>query len=62
VIDTCKALLREGLSILLVEQNIHVAAALADRVCIIVSGRTVFETTMPVLLGDEELRQRYLGV
>lgn len=62
VIQTCRALLDAGLSILLVEQNIHIAEALADTVHVIVSGRTVYEAQAPVFLGDGELRRAYLGV
>jgi branched-chain amino acid transport system ATP-binding protein len=62
VVETCKTLQREGLAILLVEQNIHVAEALADRIYVILSGRTVHESPARAFLADLELRQRYLGV
>lgn len=62
VIDTCRALLETGMAILLVEQNIHVAAALAERVYILVSGRTVYESSMEHFMEDPSLRHKYLGV
>ncbi len=62
VIETCRTLQREGLSVLLVEQNIHVAEALADRIYVILSGRTVYESPAPEFLSNRELRQKYLGV
>jgi len=62
VVEICRELLKENISILLVEQNIHVAEALADRVYILVSGRTVYESTADVFLEDMELRHKYLGV
>jgi len=62
VIETCRALQRDGLAILLVEQSIRVAEALADRIYIIVSGRTVHESAAAVFLQDLALRQKYLGV
>ena len=62
VIETCRTLQREGLAILLVEQNIHVAEALANRIYVIVSGKTVHESPAQAFLEDVELRQRYLGV
>ena len=49
-------------AILLVEQNIHVAEALANRIYVIVSGKTVHESPAQAFLEDLELRQRYLGV
>ncbi|MDR3497095.1 MAG: ABC transporter ATP-binding protein [Ancalomicrobiaceae bacterium] len=62
VIETCRTLQREGLAILLVEQNIHVAEALANRIYVILSGRTVYESPARAFLEDLALRQKYLGV
>jgi branched-chain amino acid transport system ATP-binding protein len=62
VIATCRQLLRDGLAVLLVEQNIHVAAALAARVYVLVSGQTVYDSPAGEFLGSDELRRRYLGV
>ncbi len=62
VIETCRELQKENISILLVEQNIHVAEALADRVYILVSGRTVYDGAAHEFLEDLTLRQKYLGV
>ncbi|MBA4419554.1 MAG: ABC transporter ATP-binding protein [Anaerolinea sp.] len=62
VIETCRKLLKENISILLVEQNIHVAEALASRVYILVSGRTVYNSEAAKFLDNLELREKYLGV
>jgi branched-chain amino acid transport system ATP-binding protein len=62
VIETCHELRREGITILLVEQNIHVAEALADRVYILLSGVTAYESTAGEFLENRELRLKYLGV
>jgi branched-chain amino acid transport system ATP-binding protein len=62
VIEICHQLLRLNISILLVEQNIHVAEALADRISIILGGKTAFESSASEFLEDLELRQKYLGV
>jgi branched-chain amino acid transport system ATP-binding protein len=62
VIETCRVLRNENISILLVEQNIHVAEALADRVYILVSGKTVYESVAAELLENLDLRLKYLGV
>jgi branched-chain amino acid transport system ATP-binding protein len=62
VVETCRTLQREGLAVLLVEQNIHVAEALANRIYVILSGRTVYESPAQTFLKNLELRQKYLGV
>jgi branched-chain amino acid transport system ATP-binding protein len=48
--------------ILLVEQNLQVIRALADRVVVLSGGRVVFTGAASELLDDEERIQRYLGV
>ena len=45
VIDTCKALVDEGMAILLVEQNLGVATEVAERQLVMVAGRIAAETT-----------------
>ena len=62
VIEICRTLRNLGISILLVEQNIHVAEALADRIYILLSGRTVYQSKASEFLDNHELRQKYLGV
>jgi branched-chain amino acid transport system ATP-binding protein len=53
---------REGLSILLVEQNLAMAAAVADRVHVLNRGEIVYSGTPAALLADETVKSRYLGV
>jgi len=62
MIEVFRALEEEGLSILLIEQNLGVATSLADRVLIMVAGSIATETTATVLSSDPELQRRYLGV
>jgi branched-chain amino acid transport system ATP-binding protein len=62
MVETCHELRKAGISLLLVEQNIHVAAALAERIYILVSGVTVYESAAETFLKNPELRQKYLGV
>jgi branched-chain amino acid transport system ATP-binding protein len=50
------------LSILLVEQNYHLALQVADRVYVMNKGQIVYEGTPASLGGDEEVKRRYLGV
>ncbi len=62
LIATLRHLVIGGLAILLVEQRLAVATALAQRIAIMVSGRIALETTSDMLLADPALQQRYLGV
>jgi branched-chain amino acid transport system ATP-binding protein len=56
------ALNREGLTILLVEQNTARALAIADRVCVLASGQAVFHGSAAEARGDTNLFARYFGV
>ena len=56
------ALKREGLTILLSEQNLKFAARLADRAYIIEKGQIRWEGAMARLLEDEATRRTYLTV
>ncbi len=56
------ALKREGLTILLSEQNLKFAARLADRAYIIEKGMIRFDGPMAALMADEALRRQYLTV
>jgi branched-chain amino acid transport system ATP-binding protein len=53
---------REGLSILLVEQNLYSALAVADRVYILETGKIVHEGEAHVLTKRTDLLLRHLGV
>jgi len=48
--------------VLLVEQNLWVAAELASRAVVIDEGKTVYAGDMDTLAGDPQLAGRYLGV
>jgi branched-chain amino acid transport system ATP-binding protein len=50
------------LSILLVEQNYHLALQVADRVYVMSKGKIVWEGTPAGLEADEDVKRRYLGV
>lgn len=52
----------ERLSILLVEQNYHLALRIADRVYVMSKGQIVYEGTPATLGTNEEVKRRYLGV
>ncbi len=62
LINTCRTLEREGIGLLLVEQNLGMATAVADRILVMVSGQIALETTAAELTSDAEAQRRYLGV
>jgi branched-chain amino acid transport system ATP-binding protein len=62
LIETFKHLEEEGLAILLIEQNLGVATALAERQLVMIGGRIAAETTATAISGDPDLQRRYLGV
>lgn len=56
------ALRDQGISILLVEQNLSLALGVADRVYVMSKGRIVFKGAQDELRDNEEVMHRYLGV
>jgi branched-chain amino acid transport system ATP-binding protein len=50
------------ISILLVEQDVQIAFELSSRGYIIETGKIVAEDTSPKLLGDDRIREAYLGI
>ena len=57
-----KRLHGEGLSVLLVEQNVAQSLAIADRAYVLENGSVRFEGTPAELLASAELKQAYLGM
>jgi branched-chain amino acid transport system ATP-binding protein len=53
---------REGLSILLVEQNLPLALGIADHVHVLSRGRIVHSGPPAELAQNHEVKSRYLGV
>jgi branched-chain amino acid transport system ATP-binding protein len=62
VLDTVRRLKQEGMTILLVEQNVREALDLADRGYVIQTGRIVGEGTGKELLASDQFRQAFLGI
>jgi branched-chain amino acid transport system ATP-binding protein len=62
LIQTIKDLAAEGMGLLVVEQNLGVATALAERQLIMVTGQIATETTAAELVADPAAQRRYLGV
>jgi branched-chain amino acid transport system ATP-binding protein len=62
LVETCKSLEQEGVALLLIEQNLGVATALAERQLVMVAGSIAVEMTADQLQSDPEAQRRYLGV
>jgi branched-chain amino acid transport system ATP-binding protein len=62
LVQTIKDLAREGMGLLVVEQNLGVAMALAERQLVMVTGSIATETTAKALADDPAAQRRYLGV
>jgi branched-chain amino acid transport system ATP-binding protein len=62
LVETIHQLARGGVRILLVEQNLRVATAVADHHLVMVAGRFAIDLSSEQLTSDPELQRRYLGV
>jgi branched-chain amino acid transport system ATP-binding protein len=62
LVDAVHRLVDEGTAVLVVEQKLLAATAMAERQLVMVSGRIQTETTATELKADRELQRRYLGV
>ena len=61
VMEALAQLNRDGLTILLVEQNAQAALEIADRGCVLEAGRLTLQGPARQLLADPSLRAAYLG-
>ncbi|MDY0870504.1 ABC transporter ATP-binding protein [Dongia rigui] len=61
IFDRILAINREGIGILLVEQNARQALAIAHRGYVLATGRNRFTGTAEALLGNPEIGQSFLG-
>jgi branched-chain amino acid transport system ATP-binding protein len=60
--DAISTLKKEGLSILLVEQNAHLALKLVDYVHVMSKGQVVYSAKPDELRANEEIKSNYLGI
>jgi branched-chain amino acid transport system ATP-binding protein len=60
--DIVRTIRSEGISVLLVEQNVQQSLKLADRAYVLENGSIVLEGTGEELLKDDRVREAYLGV
>jgi len=52
----------EGLTVVLVEQNVAQSLTLADRGYVLENGHIVMSGAGPALLADDRVRQAYIGL
>lgn len=62
VLKTIRDLNAEGITCVLVEQNVAVSLKIASRAYVLENGRITLEGTGEELLADERVRQAYLGI
>lgn len=62
VFQAIRALHREGMTILLVEQNVTASLQLADRAYVLESGTIVLQGSGSDLLADPRVKEAYLGL
>ena len=62
IFSTLKTLKDDGLTILLVEQNVHLAFALSDYAYVIAEGRVFTQGVPAELESQPEIRKAYLGL
>ncbi|MGZ4821844.1 MAG: ABC transporter ATP-binding protein, partial [Terriglobales bacterium] len=59
---TLKKLKQDGMTIVLVEQNVHLALALADYAYVMAEGRVRLEGPAEEVANNNEVRTAYLGL
>src|SRR5262245_50558983 len=62
VFRTIRRLNERGITVVLVEQNVALSLKLASRAYVLENGRVVMAGTGTALLGDDRVRQAYLGL
>ncbi|WP_373998274.1 ABC transporter ATP-binding protein [Bdellovibrio bacteriovorus] len=62
IFEIVKKLNKEGMTILLVEQNARMALKISHRAYVLETGRVVMQDSAQNLLNNDEVRKSYLGV
>jgi len=62
IFDKLQELKREGMTLLLVEQNFHFASNLADEVSVFGRGQCVWRGSPQALKADTDIHEKWLGV
>jgi branched-chain amino acid transport system ATP-binding protein len=62
LLEVCRALVAQGQTIVIVEQNVRAALSLAGRTYVLNNGHIVFEGTSEELRAAPDVMNRYLGI
>jgi branched-chain amino acid transport system ATP-binding protein len=62
IFEMIKRIKKEGVTILLVEQNVTQTLAMCDRAYVLENGRIVLEGTGTELMADEKVKEAFLGI
>ena len=62
IFNVIRKIRSEGVTVMIVEQNVKQTLAVADRAYVLETGRIVLEGTGEALLNDAHVRKAYLGV
>ena len=62
IIEAVRSIHERGITVLLVEQNVHFSLPISDRGYVLERGRVVLADSGPALLANSDVRVSYLGV
>lgn len=62
ILDTLRELKKQGITILLVEQNANAALAFVDRAYVMETGNVIIEGTAKEISANPKVREAYLGL
>jgi branched-chain amino acid transport system ATP-binding protein len=62
IFEAIRGLRRDGMTILLVEQNAYAALAIADQAYVLETGRVSMSGPAAEIRADQRVREAYLGV
>jgi branched-chain amino acid transport system ATP-binding protein len=62
VFDIARRINREGVTVLLVEQNVRQTLAMCDRAYVLENGRVVLQGTGKDMMDDPHVKEAYLGI
>lgn len=62
VLEVCRELVKEGLALMLVEQNLKASEFIADHVLIMSKGRMVHKAPIAEFSNDQATKDKFLGV
>ena len=62
VFEKIKSLREQGITILLIEQNVHQTLEIADHACVLENGRIALQGNCEDLLKSDHIRKAYLGL